>query len=361
MLLLTLTKTRYAGFTPMQARLVTLVVAIAIAYGLTLTQDLTWTKKLADPASGDSANYARIAERVRNGENYYAAAHYELKNNNYRTSSVFDFRLPTLALLTANMPKPVMAQFLLGALGVVNLFLWLRYWLELEKSLLNACLGGILLMGSTLPCFLSVSSYFHEIWAGTLLSISIVTHSDKRWGVSVAAGVAALFFRELSLPYLLIMLAFALREKRMQEAQAWLAGLVAFAIYLGIHASFVSGVAEESALTGSRWLQMGGWKFLLRTTQSNALLLLSPDWVKAVAFPLALLGLAGWNSKLGARVIITTATFSLAFLIAGQKFNVYWGLMYAHLIAVGLTYSLSAVVDVGRSSLGLCEAGHATH
>jgi hypothetical protein len=174
MLLLTLTKTRYADFTPTQARLVTLVVAIAIAYGLTLTQDLTWTKKLANPASGDSANYARIAERVRNGENYYAAAHYELKNNNYRTSSVFDFRLPTLALLTANMPKPVMAQFLLGALGIVNLFLWLRYWLELEKSLLNACLGGILLMGSTLPCFLSVSSYFHEIWAGTLLSISIV-------------------------------------------------------------------------------------------------------------------------------------------------------------------------------------------
>ncbi len=346
-----LTQSRYADLSSGPARLVLLVLACLIVYGVFIAQDLTWSKENTAPGGGDSDNYQRIAERVRNGEDYYQAANLELSSNNYRTSSVFDFRLPTLAFLMALVPKKGMAQFLLGAMALLNMFLWLRYWLEQEKSVLNASLGSLLLLGSSMPCFLRIPSFFHEVWAGTLVSISLVTYLDRKWAISVAAGIAALCFRELALPFVLIMLGFALYERRFREVLAWLAGLAGFALYLGIHASLVAEVAQESALTGSRWLSWGGWTFLLRTAQSNAFLMLSPKWVTAVAFPLALLGLVGWKNAISMRIITTTAAFSLAFLVIGQSFNVYWGLMYAHILALGMAYALPSLVDLTRASL----------
>ena len=286
--------TRYEGLRVGYARLILSALVILVAYGIVQSLGKLESAPSAKPGAGDFALYQRISERVRNGESYYLTTYQELSSHSYATTSVFDFRLPTLAFIMAYLPIRVMAQWLLAALGFLNIIVWVRYWADDEKSKDNAFIGGCLLVGASLMCFVPAASFFHESWAGTLISISLISHAKRRWLPSVFAGLLALVSRELSLPFVLIMMLFAFYEGRLREALAWLLGLLLFFICFGIHASLVAEVTQDSAVSGSRWLQMGGWSFVLRTAQYNGFLLILPLWVTAIVLPLGILGPVGW-------------------------------------------------------------------
>src|SRR5207248_3701473 len=104
-----------------------------------------------------------------------------------------------------------------------------------------------------------------ELWAGVLLALSIFSYAGKRWLVGAATGLAGLFVRELVLPYCLIALWFAWRERRRQEMLFWLVGLVLYALFLSWHVAQVFRHITPADRVPATWLQFGGAGFLLAT------------------------------------------------------------------------------------------------
>ena len=167
-----------------------------------------------------------------------------------------------------------------------------------------------------------------ELWSGVLMALSAVCFGINRPVAGVVAGVAALFFRELAAPYVLVCVALAAGDRRYRELALWAAGLAAYAIFFALHVAQVlpriSGRRRSRTVHG--WIRFGGAGFLISTAQMNAYLLLLPQWVTA-----DLPGLrAGRLRDLeharrpADRLDDRRSTRSL-FSIAGNDFNQYWG------------------------------------
>ena len=128
---------------------------------------------------------------MRAGEPYYQAAGAELPAQGYATLPVTNWRLPTLGhpskrhLPASNLqPIPLLVLGLLGALA------WYRAAAACGRGAWAA--GLALLM---LPAWASVTAtWFHELWAGQLISLSLAlwiagrTAGEPRRGRGRARG-----------------------------------------------------------------------------------------------------------------------------------------------------------------------------
>jgi hypothetical protein len=179
--------------------------------------------------------------------------------------------------------------------------------------------------------------------------LSLALWRPGRWGWSVAIGLLAVLTRELALPYLAAMAFMAWREHRLREAAAWACAIALFGAAMLVHAHLVLQQIA-AADPGSEWLSSGGWAFVLSTARWNALFLVSPAWLVAIAVPLALVGLAGWAHPVGARMALTAGAYVGAFLVLGRPDNFYWGLMYAPFLALGLLFAWPALRDLWQAA-----------
>jgi hypothetical protein len=168
----------------------------------------------------------------------------------------------------------------------------------------------------------------------------------------VAAGLAALFFRELALPYCAIALALAWRHRRRAEWRTWLAGFALYGLFLTFHALAVARRLTPADRPAAGWVQFGGTAFLLATCRMNAFLFSLPSWASALYLPLAVLGLGGWRGETGCRLGLTAAVYLAAFAVVGQPFNNYWGLLPAPLLPFGFASAPAAVRDLTRVARG---------
>jgi hypothetical protein len=82
----------------------------------------------------------------------------------------------------------------------------------------------------------------------------------------------------------------------------------------------------------------------------TAYLLLLPQWVTALYFVAALLGLAGWHTPLGERVGLTLCLFAVAFACVGQEFNQYWGSLLAPLFCFGVARFPGSLADLWKAA-----------
>ena len=169
------------------------------------------------------------------------------------------------------------------------------------------------------------------------ITLSLCAYERQRPLTGVLLGVTALFFRELAGLYCLAMGLMALAHLRWKELFAWSLALVAYAAFFAWHASNVMPLIgpDDLAHRGS-WLQLGGLAFVLSTCQMNAFLLLSPQWVTALTFTAALLGLASWNSPTGQRIGIVLCAYLTLLAVVGHPFNQYWGVLFAPLLCFGV-------------------------
>ena len=297
--------------------------------------------------AGDPAAYYSILERVRGGEGYYEVVGDELRSRGYGLRPFFNWKLPSLTYLLAIMPTIQMGRWLLIALSIITLILWLKL-LAKKGGFFMAMLGALLLSGVA-ACSITTSGYlFYEIWAGVLIALSIAAYEYNR-PMSIASGLMALFLRELTLPFAVIMLALAYRNKRRKEVTAWLIGIFAFFIYLSIHAKIVSGLVTDSDRQGVSWLQFGGWQFILSTARWSLFTNKTPWWGNSIIVPLAILGLAGWRGSVGIRAFLTMSAYICAFLIVGRANNYYWGFMYVPLMPLGLAHAPPCLLDLYKS------------
>jgi hypothetical protein len=294
--------------------------------------------------------YQAEVTRIHAGESYYDAAAAELVARGYPTRSLFNWRTPLPVWLIGKLPEPLVGSILLAAVALLLVALGFALLAD-EGGLRQGLLGVALLSGALLPCFLGEPALLSELWSGILLATSAVLFARQWRTAGVLAGLAALFFRELAAPYVLVCLGLSVSERRYRELGLWLAGLAAYGVFYFVHAGEVwSRITPDALAHENGWLRLGGAGFLVSTSQMNAYLLLLPQWVTAFFLACALLGAATWNSPGGRLIGLTVAAYTIAFATVGNDFNQYWGCMTAPLLALSAARAPAALQAAWRDS-----------
>ncbi len=344
------TATRFADRTVGQAWLILAVLAAAILW-------LLGAALASPPAAGSAAQggndlrlYRSIVTGVHRGESYYEAAGRELRAQGYPTGSPFNWRTPLYAWLLGGLPSLAWGQLLLG-LGALVTMLMAFAVVQREGGTRRAVATVLLLLGAFYWCIDGDAFLVQELWSGMLIALSICAYAQDRRPLGVAAGLAALFMRELALPYCLIALGLSWQERHRKETLVWLAGLAGYTVYLLCHGMEVARHITPADRVPASWIQFGGSAFILTTCRMNAFLFALPRWVGAIYLPLALLGLASWRGLTALRISLTVGAYISAFAIVGQPFNDYWGLMVAPLLPFGFAWAPAALGDLAARIL----------
>jgi hypothetical protein len=357
--------TGYARLTPTHARVVLAVIALALSFGVAVSLapmaggDLS---TLPD-RPGDLALYRAEVDRIHNGEGYYQAAASELTARGYPTRSVFNWRTPLPMWLLGKLPAAALGQALLGAMSLALLLMAFEALAREESSrqgigserrvcsLLRPAACVVWLIGPLLPTILGNVFVMPVLWAGVLIGLSVCAYGVNRSWLGVAFGLAAVFFRELALPYCLLCAAIAWRQGRRTELAAWALGLLAWLTFFAVHWWQVSGLIAAGARAHRQgWIQFGGAEFVIATIRMNAYLLVLPPWITAVYLVAAMVGLGGWSTPLGTRIGLSTCLFVAAFAVVGQSFNQYWGLLVAPLLCFGVARFPASLGDLWQAA-----------
>ena len=304
-------------------------------YGCTLTLSPTGPIAVSAAPHGDIEMYRAVASRVHAGEPYYATAFRELSLGGYPTSPFWNFRLPTLAYLAKCLPDAAQLRWLLQALGVSALALWVLAIRRASGD--RASFAALVLLLPTLA-FTQTSQGFwlHEVWAGLLLSLSLALDALDRPRSSLLAWLAAACVRELSVLRAVVGLVLAARERRRKGVLQWALALAVFAAILVVHAHWASDFVSAGALRSPSWLALGGYRFLLVLTNHSGMLVSAPDWVTALFLPTCMYGFAAGSAGATRNVGPVVLAYLAVWLFIGRADNDYWGLVIAPLLPLGL-------------------------
>ncbi|MEX2173742.1 MAG: hypothetical protein WD872_05225 [Pirellulaceae bacterium] len=301
--------------------------------------------------SPDLQLYRAIIADVRNGRDYYDSAEEHIPRFGFPIGSPLNWRLPTYAWLLSCLPNKCWIQAVLLLLGIASL--GLAFAAErIRHGSGPAALTTLLLLGVFRWALDGEAYLAQEVWAGILLVISVSAHAlgatSPRWRIlAAAAGILALTFRELALPYCLVAGGLALWHRRWFEAALWSKGLALFTALLVWHVLEVQervGVQSASGTGLAQWLRCGGLDFVLLTVRMNGLLFAAPAAVLWLYLVTSLFGLAQRHDETSRLCCLSALWYLVAFAFLGRPENFYWGLVYAPLLPWGIWPALSVLV-----------------
>ncbi len=291
--------------------------------------------------------YRLLIDRVREGAAYYDVLAEQLRARGYDSTSVMNWRTPLHFWLLSRLPGPAFEKSVFMGLVLLTVVVCFRYQ-ERTKGLRFATFQTLILAPSL--SLLGEAYLLGEAWAGVLILFSIVLSAGDRHLASATAGLAALFLRELALPYVLVCLVLAQLGRRTQERNLWLGGLIAYTLYYLLHTNqVVNRLSSLDHNYSGSWLQLRGLSFVLQTATCGPISLL-PNWAVALVITLAILGITTQRGQLPRRVLWTASLYVVLFSIFGKSFNTYWGLIYSPLLTFGLAWSPESIQDL-RGSL----------
>ena len=310
-----------------------------------------------DFKDNDLRFYRLIIERVKRGDDYYVAATELQRANNYPVAPGLTVRLPTLAYVAAWL-GPVPFALLGLALVIAVLFAMLRRFHRepggAKFSLIALALLFVGLSTAIHPHF----NVLHEVWSAQLMALSFALHQPERgkWGGSLAAGAAALAVRELALPFVLLMAAWALWHQRWREGAAWVAVIVVFAVLLNQHVQLAEAQIRPGDAISPSWLTFSGLNGLLYKVIHASNINILPTVIAGPLVILGLFGWTGWRSAMGSFASLLLIGYSLAFAIAGRDNNFYWGVMIIPLLLMGLAMVPFAATSLWQQARGVVRA-----
>ena len=349
---------RFTAMSPGAALILIVATILLVAFGLAGTVGGASQAPPPRHATGESdlALYRGIVARMRAGESYGHAAVTEQRARHYPLRPVIAIRPPTLATLVRWLPSEVWAGVCVQGLAVLTMLLWTH---RLDKTfgsspgrVIGLCLLGMGFLGALLG---TGSCMFHETWAGVLVCLSLALRTEKRFVASAITAGLATAFRELALPYVLVMAVVAGLEGRRREALTF-AGVGGVTLaYLVWTWALVSPLVQPQDLTSAGWVRFSGWSFVLDTTRWNGLVAAGQSiWgpgargvLSAVVAPLCLLGAMNWRGT-GLRLPAVVGGFAVGFMVIGRPDNYYWGLVTAPVMALGLATAPAAIIALGR-------------
>ncbi len=294
--------------------------------------------------------YRDVVAAVARGENYYAAAKPQLLKHGFPVRSTFNWRLPTYAWVFSCLPGPWAIQTLLVLLAAAGLTLHFQAEAT-ARGFAVALFSSFIMIGVIKWSVDGLAFYTQEIWAGVLilLSIGAMGKTGTAWRVVfVSAGIAALLFRELALPYCFWAGIFAAYHRRWQESFAWAMGIIVFFAFLYWHSQQVAAQLTPQDLSSTsggirQWLKFGGLDFVLLTTRMNAFLFNAPGPLLFLYLLLALVGLASARDERLTLQLLAAASYLAAYCLVGMEINFYWGLLYAPLLPAGIAAAPAAI------------------
>jgi hypothetical protein len=350
-----LSASTFARLSTWQARCTLAAFALLLGIGLwkaPTPPELCDVRQEQNDRGSDVYLYMTEVQRIHAGENYYHVAAEELTELGYPTASVFNWRTPLPMWLIGKMPDPLAARLLLIAAGIAMLLMSFEAAAREQPNVYRLAMPlAVLLLAPVLPCFQGNVFVLSEVWSGIFIGVSLAAYGVNLRFLGATMGLAALFFRELALPYCAIGLALALWERRPKESAVWIAGLAGWAVYYGLHCWKVSHLITAGALAHREgWFHFGGLTFVIAIAQMNSCLVLLPVQLTAVYFVLAIVGFAGCQSDWGRRIALAAAVYIAAFSIVGQEFNRYWGLLITPLFCFGAVRAPRALADLCRAA-----------
>ncbi|WP_375402465.1 hypothetical protein [uncultured Sphingomonas sp.] len=346
--------TRFAALPPGRARATLALLVLLLAACL-----LALRSPSPPPVSGDSANraedqadvvlYQTIVEQVRHGGDYYAVTAQALRTGDYPLRPFVTFRLPTLAAVQARLPD-LGSKVLLYALAAGTAIAW---WMRLVPAFGRApprVVALLLLSGGMLVFVQAELMWFHEVWAGLLIALSLALRRPGRWVEAVAFGLAATLVRETAALYVGVMAAAAWAEGERREATGWALAAAVLAVVVAAHAYAVAQVVRPLDPASAGWAGMLGFGFFVRTMTLSTALSLPPLWLAAPMVGLALFGWAAWAEPLAARALATFAAYAVLLGVAGRVDTFYWGLLVAGPLLVGLAFVPDGLRDLSGAA-----------
>jgi hypothetical protein len=314
---------------------------LAIASAVTLILSTRRQAGVGPVESGDARTYQDIVASMKTGTDFYSATGAVLRARSYPVASVFNWREPLLSSAIVALSEP-------GAmvlLWVIALILLLR-----ARPLLNGVLGVLPLLPSLVMVSIYDAMFYAELWAGLCIGHSAVSYARQQPRAGVAWAIAGLFVRELAAPYCVVAALRALWRRQRTEIVAWTIGGLAFTAYYLWHVRTVlSHIQPGDPAQAQSWLAFGGLPFLLHAFRnaSGALVGLPPFLFGVlVAFAVS----AWWSTKMTWHVRAGVVAYVVFFLMVGQAFNGYWGLIVAPLFGLWLAngeYGLVRLVRPG--------------
>ncbi len=303
----------------------------------------------------DLALYRDVIAGVRRGRGYYAVAGEKIPQYGFQITSPLNWRLPTYAWLLSRLPGPMWIQGLLVVLSAVGL--GLAFVAQTRAiGVGGAAVTTFLLFGVVRWAIDGEAYLAQEPWAATLVLISLaataLASGNERWrALAVIAGIAALLFRELALPYCLAACVVTAWNGRRWEAASWAAGIALFFGFFAWHAAQVKAQLVELEVVASaggglsQWLRFGGLDFVLLTTRMNSLLFAAPSWLLWLYVLLALVGLSRGRNQANETACVAALLYLLAFAVVGRPENFYWGLLPAPLLAWGAVNGAISILN----------------
>jgi hypothetical protein len=179
--------------------------------------------------------------------------------------------------------------------------------------------------------------------------LSAILYAFKRFAPAAVVILAGLFIRELVAPYALACALIALRHRRRAEAVVFVVGGIAWLSFYAWHATAATSAMTADALQHPSWIQWGGLRFVLATVGFGGWLYLLPPWVSAVAATLLVASI--WSPIAATHAKVAAFTYALFFMVAGQQFNQYWGLLVAPTWTICYALGAAGVVRLCRASL----------
>lgn len=343
--------TKYARLSPWPARAIIAVMIILV--GLTVLphaplhipgERTHWGEKIK--GYFDENLYADILHDTEDGANYYEAAFREQRAHNYPTRPVFAVREPTLTYCLLLLHFQILRYALVLALYAAIIIKLLHITREYQATgpvriaAISAAVSGLSIVGAIGAIYLT------EVWAALLIAASLVYYQAKSFWASVLFGLFACLFRELALPYLLVMMFFAFVQKRKAETLAWIGAILVFLAFYAFHVLQVSQLYRPGDLVSQGWVRMNGWNFVVAAARWN--ILLNPLPAPAVAFAtcLAVTGLAGSLDERAQRSACVTIGYMAGLCVFGRLENYYWGELYTPLVPLGWLLAPSALRDL---------------
>ncbi|MBS0253717.1 MAG: hypothetical protein JSS36_00535 [Proteobacteria bacterium] len=317
----------------------------------------------ARPRDEDLKLYDVAIARIRQGENYYSFIAQEHRKAFYPVRPGLAVRLPTLAYIDAalgvegDQPKAVPSMVAI-ALMLATIWAW---WRRLGDELgadepaqqLRRIGTALMFLGASL----GLNVYYfvlHELWAGMLIALAMGLHRPRdgggAWVAAWLAAALALAIREHTLPFVLLLAAYALWRRAWTEAAAWAALVVLFGLGLAWHLHLVALHTLPTDPVGPSWLAMrglGGW--LSNVVLSSNLRFL-PHWLAGPLVVLMVFGWAGWKSPAGAFATLLYLGYGVAFMVAGRNDNFYWGAVIAPAMFIGLAFVPLAARSLWRAA-----------
>jgi hypothetical protein len=309
------------------------------------SQALQTTKSIPPAVERDQdlKLYNAINKRIAEGETYYLVASSEQRANGYPLKPFVTIRLPTLAMI-AGITGPIGLNLILWTLIAGTILVW---WQRLSADFPTQRHRPIaaFLLGTTIAVRPEMA-VMHESWAGILILLSIGLYDPRRWWPSLLTAGLAVAIRETATPYVMLMLALAIFQRRVSEAACWLAVLGAEAAYLAWHAAQVASVVLPDDPRSQGWMLSGGWPFAFDFLNKSSALRMLPDFVAQIVLALTLFGWLAWKQSAGIVAVLLICGYALVFMIAGRPENFYWGMLVGPLLLGGLAFAPRGLLDL---------------